>query len=445
MTIQLNDIFIKLTQSFPDYNKRTIYIAFSGGLDSSTILHIFYKLKKQKLIHNLKAIHVNHNLQKNSASWEDNCASICSQFGIDLIVEHIKLESETNIEANARDLRYKCFAKHLEKNDILILAHHQQDQAETFLLHTFKGSGLKGLCSIPKIRKLEAGHAYRPLLNINREHITAYAKENNLTWINDHSNTDTKFNRNYIRHKVLETITPRWPAAVNCIARTIQHCNQAQALITEFIQPILNERTRLNTNILSIIGFHNMSAQLQDHIILSWLDLCAVPKPNSNKISEVRRNIVLAKQDKQPAIYWDKYCIRRYQKHLYLLKNLVEITTYDIEIDWNISENETLILPRNLGELTIKTDCKNGIDPKYLKNVVVSFKQTGQRCQPTGRIGSHPIKKLFQEWKIPPWERHKIPIIKHKNNIISIANHCICHNVPTHKNGIMFAYKPTFK
>ena len=286
MSINPDIILTRLQQTHPSYAKSTIWVAYSGGMDSETLLHLFNDIRLKHPSITLKAMHINHQLSDSSNQWQTHCQQTCNNLNISLIIEKITLPANHGIELAARELRHQCFIKHLKKGDILLMAHHQKDRVETFLYHSFKGSGLKGLCSIPITRKLSHASIYRPLLKHGHDELIEYANKHKLVWVYDESNAQVKFSRNYIRHKLLPIINERWPAALSSIARTIDHCAEARQLIDDFIQPILEERTQFNNTILSMAGMSYMPISLQNQIIHSWLDLCDIKRPKRTR----RRN-----------------------------------------------------------------------------------------------------------------------------------------------------------
>ena len=186
-----------------------LYVGYSGGLDSHVLVHVMVELVGKKKI---TVVHVNHQLSADSDIWQEHCEDICLELGVDIICKTVSIKNRgTGIEDAAREARYGIFEKLLKKNDLLILAHHADDQIETMLFRLFRGSGIKGMSGMPISRLLGNGELFRPLLPFFRRDLESYALANQINWIEDDSNLDVAFDRNFIRHKLIPTINERWP------------------------------------------------------------------------------------------------------------------------------------------------------------------------------------------------------------------------------------------
>ena len=214
---------------------KTYWVAYSGGLDSSVLLSLFAELRRQLPI-KLKAIHINHGLSPNASTWASLCATQCQSLQISYLERSVQVNANDgeSIEEVARKKRYAVFAKCLEDGDILLTAHHQDDQAETFLLQLLRGAGVKGLAAMPQVKAFARGQHMRPLLEFSRSHLQAYAKERQLVWVDDESNLNLDFARNYIRHQLMPVLLQQWEGASDVIARSAAHCAEAQALLEEY-------------------------------------------------------------------------------------------------------------------------------------------------------------------------------------------------------------------
>jgi len=199
----------------------TLWVGYSGGVDSHALLHLV-ATSNVKTAYLTKVIHVNHGISVHAHEWEAHCKNVCETLGLELITVRSTVEKDKgdSLEAKARECRYGAFESVFEKNDVMLTAHHQDDQAETLLLQLFRGAGPKGLSSMPSIRALAGGHLVRPLLNVTRDDIERYAQYHKLQYIVDDSNKDTTFDRNYIRHQVMPMIKDRWPSAAKALKRS---------------------------------------------------------------------------------------------------------------------------------------------------------------------------------------------------------------------------------
>lgn len=225
--ISFNDLTYHL-----DLDKK-IYVGYSGGPDSTALLHLLYSND----ISNIEAIHINHNLSRKSAEWEDHCKQTSKKLGIPCHVESVEIKIDGDgLESAARKARYKIFTKYLKEGDQILLGHHSNDVAETFLLRLFRGTGVDGLESLNVKRGVGDGYLVRPLINLTKEDIMMYLRENNISYIKDESNDEQEQDRNYIRNNIIPSIEQRWMKASSRISNTsefIRIKNQSYEILLE--------------------------------------------------------------------------------------------------------------------------------------------------------------------------------------------------------------------
>lgn len=209
-------------------------VAYSGGVDSRVMLDILYKLKPSGK--NLVMLHVNHGLSDNATEWEDKAKTIADHYGIEIRIAHLNMKDESAIEEVARTRRYEFFVNNIKENDIIFMGHHKNDNAETLLFRLFRSTGIKGLCGIPQSRKLGAGKLVRPMMNVSRKEIMDYAVNCKLDWVEDESNKDSKYSRNFIRNEVIPFLETKWPSVVNSITGIAQKAQDAEDLLEEIAQ-----------------------------------------------------------------------------------------------------------------------------------------------------------------------------------------------------------------
>ncbi|MCX7124384.1 MAG: tRNA lysidine(34) synthetase TilS [Gammaproteobacteria bacterium] len=219
-------------------DQRNFIIAYSGGVDSHVLLHTFSELKKQNSDMAIQAVHVNHQLNPLSNNWALHCEKTCNALNIPITIEKITIDLKPgdSLEEKAREARYAILQKHIYKNSVLLTAHNANDQAETFLLQALRGAGPKGLSAMPLRKKFGDSFLIRPLLNASRDEIEKYALENNLKWIEDDSNIDTKFNRNYLRHEIFPILKKRFPAVMENFSRSSRLIANHENIISELIE-----------------------------------------------------------------------------------------------------------------------------------------------------------------------------------------------------------------
>lgn len=212
-----------------------LVVALSGGVDSVVLLHLLAIFKKKNRCYQIIAHNVHHGLSENADQWQQFCARFCVTLSVPFIASKVTLQKKTrtSLEALAREARYQCFQESMQKNDIILTGHHQNDQLETLLLALKRGSGSTGLQGIRVQQNFSNGFLLRPLLIFSREQLVDYAEANELQWIEDESNQNTEFDRNFIRHKISPLLLERWPAIANSASRTAQLCQEQQRLLDE--------------------------------------------------------------------------------------------------------------------------------------------------------------------------------------------------------------------
>jgi len=359
------------------------WVAFSGGLDSHVLLHY---LKHEFPELNINAIHINHQLLPQANQWEKHCEVVCKNLDIPLKTIRVKItkKSGDSLEALARDARYNAFKKILKTSDVLFTAHHQDDQAETVLLQLFRGAGLRGVSAMPMVSELGKGFMLRPFLNFTRERLLDYAKENKLIWVEDPSNQDTRFDRNYLRQLVFPVLKKRWPEITKILLRFSKHCAEQEKLLHK------------QSKEFSVTQQKNIIRHL---ILENKLDL-----PPEKVLDEIIK-ISHAKQDSNPIVTWGNNQCRRFKHKLYFSK----ISSHPPRL----TKKDTLWLKKNL-----PYELNN-------KNIAIKYRTGGEKIKLKNSTHTKTLKNLFQTWEIPPWERDKIPLIYYKNKLIAITGYAI--------------------
>lgn len=400
---------------------KNFWIAYSGGLDSHVLLHICARLQKECGL-TFKAIHVNHHLSPYAASWVKHCDAVCQSLDIDFISQsiHITLLQGDSLEAVARELRYKVFADYVNPGDILLTAQHQDDQAETVLIQLMRGAGPKGLSAMPKIKPFGIGGTHgRPLLNVSRKAIEIYAREYELQWIEDESNKNIDFSRNFLRHDILPLLKKRWPSIADTLSRVAEHCAETQYLLDESIKQYVNA-AKCGKG-LSIAKLLTFSSAIQRQVLRLWFSELHFPIPSVVKMQQIQQSFLQAGQDKSPYISWGHVELRRYQNVLHVMK---KIFLHDEKKEYQWDMNQPLLLP-NIGVLCSESKKGQGLKKNSIKQLKVRFRRGGEFCQLPGREFHHDLKKLFQQWSVPPWERTRVPLLFLEDKLIAVVGYFI--------------------
>lgn len=383
---------LALLKSYPQIKK--LVIAFSGGLDSTVLLHLLHK-QKYKII----AVHVNHNISPNALAWEAHCKTICEQLHIEYHSHQIDCRAN---EAEAREQRYAVLSQYVDKQTALLTAHHADDQAETVLLQLMRGSGVAGLAAMPQIRPFADGWLYRPLLATTRAELEAYANQHQLSWITDESNFDINYERNFVRHELLPFIEKRWSAAQKLLNRTAEHAKEAGAILNEVAAEDF-KHISISNNQIDLNRLNSLSTERQGNVLRYWLKHQAQIIPEQKQLQEIFNNIIASRHDAEPCIQFNEWEIRRHKNTLYLLQPQSAIMPFRIE--WDIKKD--LVLPYDLGILKAK-DYHQFIEQAPL---TVCNRQPGLTLLIEGRQGHHKLKHLFQEWGVPVWERDRVVLV----------------------------------
>ena len=399
--------FVSLLESQKKIKSMTV--ALSGGVDSVVLLHLLHQLQKTHHF-TLKVSHVHHGLSKNADKWVKFCEKLCTKLSVPLGVHYIKLPQKKSlgIEGEARQLRYEKLLQ--SKTDLVVLAHHEDDQAETFLLQLIRGAGVKGLSSMAHFD--DSRRLWRPLLNTSRTDIESYAKKHQLKWIEDESNQNIDFDRNFIRSKVLPILKNRFNHIIKVISRSSSHLAEAQNLLDDLAKIDIKSYLKSNNykHKLQVKTLDKLSNSRAKNVLRFWLEINDQLMPSRDLLDELLRQVLTAKKDATIKIQLSKdYEIRRYKDEIYIAKkNLKGQKNY--EIIWN---GESEILLPNGQKLTFKKVKGRGINLKFLdhQKLKIRNRQGGEFFKPDSKRPTKKIKQLLQESDLPPWERENLPLI----------------------------------
>lgn len=309
------------------------------------------------------------------------CQNLCKNLNIPYKNVNLHLEKLANIEENARKKRYFSLSCDLKENEVLCTAHHQDDQSETLLLQLFRGAGVAGLASMPQKKSLGKGIHYRPMLNIEKQQILDYAKQHKLNWIEDDSNKDINFRRNFLRLDIIPKLSKVYKNLANSIARSAKHQSDALKLTRELAKldiktnDLVNKCGRINIDTLNQLEKYRIK-----NILRYQLNLLGFLAP-SDRVMDQIMGLLSAKVDSEPLVQWNEFEIRRYQSQLYFINN---------------NQDE------RLEKCPIQSDFEN------LPNFSIRYRVEGQRIKLPGKSHSQSLKKVLQEAGIPPWERNSL-------------------------------------
>jgi len=385
-------------------------IAFSGGLDSTVLLHL---LKSTQPNLSIFAIHVNHQISPHAHSWQQHCEEVCQQLRVPFVTEKVTVENRGNgIEDAARSARYGAFKKHLSSGDYLLTAHHADDQAETLLLRLLRGTGSKGLAGIAVERMFDQQKnikLLRPLLSFTRDELLQYANQHQLKWIDDDSNFSEKYDRNYLRLQVMPLLQSRWPEFQKKWNQTAQLCAETESLLQEMaiadlqIMDLRDERIGQSINRSLFAG---LSIPRQHNLLRYWLSIQEYSIPEQQHWQQIASQIFSEKPDARINLQWGNVSLRVYQDKIFALPIVLpELTLYMTE---RLAHPSMKLLRMDLPDIHIRT------------------RQGGERCRPAGRNHSQTLKKCLQEFGLEPWLRDQVPLVYSGENLVAVGDLWIC-------------------
>ena len=290
---------------------RQFLVAFSGGLDSTVLLHQLVCWRQQEPSISLRAVHIHHGISQNADSWVAHCQRLCTQWQVPLVVERVTLaQNGLGLEAEARTARYQAFREALIPGEVLLTAQHLDDQSETLLLALKRGSGPAGLSAMPTYAAFGDTQLIRPLLHETRAALLHWAQTHALTWIEDESNQDDAYDRNFLRLRVLPLLNARWPHFAEASARSAALCAEQEQLLDELLADEL-ARLRTDAGTLTIEPMMTMSAPKRAAILRRWLAWLGAPMPSRETIARVWQEVALAREDATPCLRLGNFEVRR--------------------------------------------------------------------------------------------------------------------------------------
>ncbi len=421
--------FQSALESLPSLPENSDYVvAYSGGVDSHVLLYCCHQLKLP-----LRALHVHHGLQSVADDWVLHCQSVCDDLNIPLSVLYVDAGARPgqSPEEAARDARYQALKDNLLAGDYLLTAQHRDDQAETLLLQLFRGSGSAGLAAMPAARSFGDSLHLRPLLPFSREEIEDFARRHALRWIEDPSNRDVSFDRNFVRKYILGELHKRWPQISTQLstAAALQFSNlqvledMAAIDLAHIIETPPAQLSAVFSDVLSVLSITRLQ-QLSNarlfNVLRYWLLTQTQQSATRKLLEETERALIYSQPDATPLIDFAGFHLRRYQDGLYLLRPDPGPVFTD-EIKWQPSTEQTVtVLPLNIELRMIDTEAA-GLQPS-LRNEVLTLRcrRGGERFQPCGRQHSQSLKKLLQQAGIPPWERDRIPLVFFGDELVAV-------------------------
>jgi tRNA(Ile)-lysidine synthase len=394
-------------------SKQRIAVAFSGGLDSTVLAHAL--LKSRRKFARLRLLHVDHGLQQASAGWARHCAQLARRWRVPIVVMRASIARQKgeSPEAVARAARYALLERALEPGEVLVTAQHQDDQAETLLLQLFRGAGVAGLAAMPAIAPFGPGRIARPLLGESRAELADYASRHDLEWIEDPSNVETRFARNFLRHRVMPVIREKWPFVDSSLATSARYMGDALRLLDAAARADLMRA--MDGGGLNVAVLRALTASRRRNVLRAFIVSAGTDAPSSAQMMEIAGSLLVARTDAQPEVRWSGAVIRRRAGRLEL-----EVTSHDrVEKkfentlkSWHWKDEREFIANGAGDRLSVIADSAGPIDLDLLPDAItLRPRQGGESIRLAAGARTQSLKKLLQAARISVEQRARLPLL----------------------------------
>ena len=395
-------------------------------MDSVVLLHVLHRIARQ-YSWKLSALHVHHGISPNAERWARFCAGFCSSLDIPLQVERVDIAPlrGKGIEAAARQLRHEALAR--RPVEFIALAHHQDDQAETLLLQILRGAGAKGAAAMPlvKMRK-DAPALLRPLLEVSRAELFAYAQRNGLQWVEDESNADDSYPRNFLRHRIMPLLEQRFPACGATLARSARHFAEAGSLLDELARE--DGQGSMEGGTLAVEALRSLSHARAGNLLRFWLHRAGAPMPHALQLDEMIEQLCHARADASVCISWGGWQLRRYQGEAYILPDLGELDKrlvlswhHEDELYWPALQSRLCFEKVDGLAAAGKPHLGIGLHKLQRAPVTLRLRSGKEFLRPHPAAAKRSLKNLLQQHHIPPWQRERLPLLYCGEELVCVA------------------------
>lgn len=409
--VQINGVADAVAPAHCPLDAAGLAVAFSGGPDSTALLHALVNADHDSLV---RALHVCHHLNADAGQWAEHCRTFCRRLGVAFECLDVRVQPDgEGIEAAARRARYSALEQALRPGEVLVLAQHADDQAETFLLQALRGAGVAGLAAMPERAAFARGWLWRPLLGLPRSTLHDYARAQALDWVDDPSNRDTRLDRGYLRQALWPVLTRRWPAAGKTLSRAARWCAEASALVDEVA--VEDSAAVVDAdNRIDVAGLTRLSDFRQGGVLRHWLGGAGHDTPDHRHIAEIRR-LLTGREHAGPAVAWRDTEVRLFDGRLYAMRPLPPAPAHCWTAQWSL--HEPLPLPAGCGRLWAF------FDGEPAAAVEVRFRRGGERFVDRRGGGTRTLKTFLQEARVPPWLRQRLPLVFCGGRLVAIADY----------------------
>ncbi|MFT5419582.1 MAG: tRNA(Ile)-lysidine synthase [Candidatus Endobugula sp.] len=401
-------------------------VAYSGGIDSTVLLHALAECNRrsaQPLV--VVALHINHQLSVDAADWQQHCEQVATTLGVEFFTKSVAVQlAGKGAEAAAREARYAVFENFLQEDDALLFGHHQQDQAETLLLRLFRGAGVRGLMAMPESRAIGRGNLLRPLLTVTKADIQSYAQQHQLQWVDDESNAQDDYDRNYLRNRIVPLLRTRWPALDAQLLKTSARMQQANTLLNEVAAEDLLALDAQAARVGFSVDFkklNQLSHVRKMNFLRYWCESVAYPLPDADQLAQIEQQFFSRSALLSSAcVSWANRELRQFAGRLYLMPALSKFTAAELIVEWDCLESLPLG-DAGLLQLVNTAETNSGLVLKQ-QAYQIRWRQGGERSTPSQRQHSQTVKKLLQEYGLETWLRDRVPLIYCGDDLVAVGD-----------------------
>lgn len=410
------------------------WVAFSGGVDSTVLLDAAARVLGRRAPERLAAVHVNHGLHPDAGAWEDHCREAAARLGIRFEARRAAVRASPgggNLEAAARAARHRALAETVPRGEAILLAHHRDDQAETALLRILRGAGPAGMAAMRREATLRGLRLVRPLLEVPRSEILAYANARRLSWVEDPANAAAAHDRNHVRRRVLPVVAERWPGAAATLVRLARRSEETAAMLDALGAADLAAAKGRAPGTLNAAAIAALPPPRAANALRTWLVARhRIPPPPRHWLRVVAEEVAAAGSDRRPEAVRAGVWVRRHRGELHTGRERAPP-----RLPWNTRwrlDGAPLDLPH--GRLAAVRTAGDGLAAARLPPVVeVRFRRGGESCRPRARGVTKPLKRLMQESGVPPWERGTWPLVFAGGRIAAAPGLFVCEPFAAHR------------
>ncbi|RVU81527.1 tRNA lysidine(34) synthetase TilS [Leucothrix sargassi] len=416
-----HDLLAEVSPLFSVLKQRKFLVAYSGGLDSHVLLHVMSRIPNI----DLRAVYIDHGLQEDSQWWGRHCREVCVDLSVSFqqINLNLKVPAGRSLEAFARNERYQALSDLLEDGEVLLTGHHQNDQAETLLIQLMRGAGGAGLSAMPMIALFAQGHHMRPFLNLHRNALEDYASKYQLDFVEDETNSDLRFDRNYLRHQILPQLEERWPGCYGTLSRAALLQAETQRVLSGYLAEDIKSVEGSVPGTLLVEKLKMYEPARQRALLRFWITDLGFSVPSAKKMQHIISDALHCAADASPCVHWQDVEVRRFRDNLYVMSALSQHDDSQVFYWDNLAEDLPI---ESLGvalQASVLGKWRELAEQEEL-GLTVKFRQGGESIRPAGRMKSISLKNLFQQLAVPPWMRPRMPLLYFKDDLIMVYGLC---------------------